>query len=346
MVYLSFFLYLVNQMSLISIPLFKTDGKEELVPQDVYKLTNSAPINKVFEAAKNIGKNAYDVIGGRQGLINGVTNLVQLKQQGVTGKALLENALSGWGINKQTILAAGGPLMDGAAEYMGINPEIVSKVKVSTDGITRIVTGDKEGGFKSLLGIAGSLTGDPTMLKAIDIGMESAVWGSAISQAVKYNYPEMMYTVNNSVDPEVMYWSMVYASDTVMTQGNLESHLVMLQTLTPEVTLGHNPDYIKTFLSAFKISPEWTAAEYPAKALLLAQQMADMNPSWTTYKRTAHPFEVINLEALAGMSPDAKKLLSYIEALKDPIQMAGNFPTTTSYNLCRDQYPMSVAALK
>lgn len=101
-----FFLFLVVTMSLISIPLFKTDGKEELVTQDVYKVTNTAPVNKVFEAAKNVGKNALDFVGGRQGLINGVTNLIALKQAGADGKTMLEQALSGWG--EQTVHPSGG----------------------------------------------------------------------------------------------------------------------------------------------------------------------------------------------------------------------------------------------
>lgn len=341
-----FFLFLVVTMSLISIPLFKTDGKEELVTQDVYKVTNTAPVNKVFEAAKNVGKNALDFVGGRQGLINGVTNLIALKQAGADGKTMLEQALSGWGVNKQSILAGAGSVMDDAADYMGINPDVVSKLKVTGDGVTRILTGDKEGGLKSLLGMAGGLTDDPGALKAIDIGMEAAVWGSAISQSVKYNYPEMMYAVSKNTDPEVMYWAMVYASDTVMSQGNLEAHLAMLKTLTPDVVLGNNPDYIKNFLAAFRITPEWDAKDYPEKAVLLAKAMSDMNPNWSSYTRTAPAEKVVNLAALSGMSNDAKQLMSFIPELKDPIQMAGDFPTTTSYILCRDQYPMSVAALK
>lgn len=348
MTHLSFFFsFLVMTMSsLISIPLFKTDGKEELVTQDVYKVTNTAPVNKVFEAAKNVGKNAFDFVGGRQGLINGVTNLIALKQAGADGKTMLTQALSGWGVNKQSLLSGGGVLLDGAADYMGINPDVVSKLKLTSDGVVRIVTGDKEGGLKSLLGIAGGLTDDPGALKAIDIGMEAAVWGSAISQSVKYNYPDMMYAVSKNTDPEVMYWAMVYASDTVMSQGNLEAHIAMLKTLTAEVVLGHNPDYIKNFLAAFRITPEWDVSVYPEKATLLLSLMSDMNPNWSSYKRNAPTETVVNLAALSGMSNDAKTLLSYIPELKDPIQMAGDFPATTTYILCRDQYPLSVAALK
>lgn len=346
MSYLSFFLYLVNVMSLISIPLFKTDGKEELVSQDVYKLTNSEPVNKVFEAAKNVGKNALDFVGGRQGLINGVTNLIALKQSGADGKTMLQNALSGWGVNKQSLLAGGGVLLDKAADYMGVNPDVMNKVKLTSDGVTRIVTGDKEGGLKSLLGIAGGLTNDPGALRAIDIGMEAAVWGSAISQSVKYSYPDMMYAVSANTDPEVMYWAMIYASDTVMSQGNIEAHEAMLKTLTPEVVLGHNPDYIRNFLAAFTITPEWDVKTYPEKAILLDKLMSDMNPQWRSSTRAAPPVKVVNLAALAGMSADAKRLLSMIPELKDTIQMAGDFPTTTTYILCRDQYPLSVAALK
>lgn len=334
-------------MSLISTPLFKTNGKEELVAQDVYKITNSVPVNKVFEAAKNVGKNALDFVGGKQQLLSGVTNLIELKKAGMTGKQLLMQGLQGWGINKQALMAQyGGPLMDGAAAYMGVSPEVMDKVKVSSDGVTRMMTGDKQGGLKQLLGLAGGLTGNPSMLSAIDIGMEAAVWGSAISQSVKYDYPDITYSLQPNVDAEVMHWSMVYASDTIMNQGSLESHDVMTEILTPEEVLGHNPEYIKTFLSAFRITPEWEIKDYPQKALDLQAALVAMDPNWCTFKRPAHPVLIFDLAALAGMSNDARKLLTYIPGLKDPIQMSVNFPITNTYNLCRDQYPLSVASLR
>jgi hypothetical protein len=334
-------------MSLISTPLFKTNGKEELVTQDVYKITNSVPVNKVFEAAKNVGKNLINFAGGKQGILNGVTNLIQLKQSGVSGKELLAQGLQGWGINKQALMAEyGGPLMDGAAEYMGVSPEVMDKVKVSSDGVTRVMTGDKDGGLKQLLGLAGGLTGNPTILTAIDIGMESAVWGSAISSAVKYDYPDITYSLQPNVDAEVMHWSMVYASDTVMNQGSLESHEVMVDILTPDEVVGHNPEYIKNFLSAFRITPEWEIKDYPQKAVDLQAALVAMDANWCYFKRPVDPAPIFNLAALAGMSTDARKLLTYIPALRDPIQMSVNFPLTSTYNLCRDQYPLSVASLR
>lgn len=334
-------------MSLISTPLFKTNGKEELVAQDVYKITNSVPVNKVFEAAKNVGKNTLDFIGGKQQLLSGVTKLIEMKKSGLSGKELLMQGLQGWGVNKQALMSQfGGPLIDGAAKYMGVSPEVVDKVKLSSDGVTRVMTGDSQGGLKQLLGLAGGLTGNPTILSAIDIGMESAVWGSAISSAVKYDYPDITYSLQPNVDAEVMHWSMVYASDTIMQQGSLESHEVMIEILTPEEVVGHNPEYIKTFLSAFRITPEWEIKDYPAKALLLQSKLVEMDPNWCTFKRPVHPTVVFDLAALAGMSNDARKLLTYIPELKDPIQMSVNFPITNTYNLCRDQYPMSVASLR
>lgn len=335
-------------MSLISNPLFKTNGKEELATGDVYNLTNSAPVNKIFEAAKNVGKNLFDIAGGRQGLVNTATSLIQMKQQGASGKELLANALSGWGINKQSVLSQyGGPIMDSAGEYMGVKPEVMDKIKVTVDGTVRVMDGgDKGYALQQLLGLAGGLTNDPNLLRAIDIGSEAAVWGATISKAVEYNFPEMIKTVNAAVDPTVARWAMIYASDSVMGQGNLESHIAMMTVLTPDEVLGQNPEYIRVFLSAFKITESWTAAQYADKAALLLSTMKALDPNWYTFKRPVDPAPIIRLNALSGMSTDGKKILSYITELKEPIQMAGDFPLTTTYILCRDQYPLSVASLK
>jgi hypothetical protein len=334
-------------MSLISTPLFKTNGKEELATADVYKLTNSEPVNKLFEAAKNVGKNILSATGGRDALISSVSSLIQLKRSGATGKELFERGLNAFGTNTQALLTQGGGFIaDKAGQYAGIDPAVMDKIKIASDGVVKTYSGNQANNLQQLLRLAGDVSGNSEYTKFINIGMEASLWGATISQAVEYNYPDMIKMVSANVDPDVMKQSMIYASGTVMQSGNLEGLLSMMDVLTVDEILGNNPDFIKTFLSGFTITDTWKPEEYPAKAVLLRDTLNKINPTWATFKRPVDPAPIYDLTALSIMSADGRKILTLITEMRDAIQIAPNFPVTTTYDLCRNQYPLSVAALK
>lgn len=330
----------------ISSPLFKTNGLEELLTGDVYKLKDAIPINKVYEAAKNLGSKLFDQVGGREGLVNGVAKLVAAKRQGLSGKELLDQGLSVFGTSKSAILSSSGKfILEGAGEYLDIDPSIVNQIKIIGNGIDRDAYGADTYTMNQLFEVLGTLSTDESYLSMINVGMEAAVWGSTISQAVKYNIPEVFDYIAETVDPATLHLSMIYSSSAVMTQGDLDSLLKLMTQLTPDEILGNNADFIKYFLASFKISPSWDATLYEEKAALLKETMNTLNPSWYTYKR--QPGEtIINLAALSTLSTDAKTFLQMDEELHDPIQIAPDFPATSTYAICQQMYPLSVASLK
>jgi len=332
-------------MSLISTPLFKTNGKEELLSTDVYKLTDSIPINKVFEAAKNVGGKLFDAVGGREGLVSGVTQLIVSKSSGATGKELLSQGLSMFGTSKETLLrTAGDGILDKAGEYIDLDPSVMSKVKVTVGEVSRGMVNDRDGQIDTLFSVLKGLTGNPDLISAVNIGMEAAVWGSTISKAVEYNFPDIIKQISQSVDPETLRWSMIYASSTVMSQGDLDSLITTLETLTPEEVLGNNEDFIKNFLRAFQVREDWDASVYPEKGLLLDSTLKKLDPKWALFTRMGG--DIVNFAPLATASTDARKLLTFVPYLKEPIQVAPDFPVTTTYAILQSMYPMSVASLK
>ena len=330
----------------ISSPLFKTNGLEELAVGDVYKLTDSIPVNKVFEAAKDLSSKLYDSAGGREGLVNSVTRLIAAKKSGLSGKALLEEGLYALGTNKSSLIReSGGWLLDKASGFVDIDPEIINQVKIVGNDIEREAYGEDMFTMNSMFEVLGVLSNDDSYLKMVNVGMEASVWGATISQAVKYNIPEVVDYVGQSVDPAIMKLSMIFASSSVMSQGDLDALITTLTHLTPDEITGNNPDFIRYFLAAFRMGSTWTPDMYPAKSQLLRDTLIRLDPMWCTYKRQPEEI-IISLAALSNMSADARILLSLDETLKGPIQIAPNYPATTSYSICQRLYPRSVASLK
>lgn len=330
---------------MISVPFFKTNGLEELAVADIYKLTDAVPVNKVFEAAKDLSSKLYDQIGGRDGLIKSVTGLISLKNQGATGAELITRGMQMLGTSQQSLLkTVGGAVLDKAGTFVDLDPSVMSKIKVMAGDSSRYMNVSDPNNLSSVFGILGGLSDNPGYLKMVNVGLEASVWGSAVSQAVQYNTYEVFDHVKKNTDPETFKWSMIYASSTIMSQGDLDTLIKMMETLTPDQILGNNPDFIKIFLSAFKISETWTPDTYPAKAALLNSTMEKLNPLWCKFQRGNET--IASLAVLNTLSKDAKKLLSLLPQLKNPIQMAPSFPSTTTYAVCRSLYPLSVASLK
>lgn len=330
---------------MISVPFFKTNGLEELAVADIYKLTDAVPVNKVFEAAKDLSSKLYDQIGGRDGLIKSVTGLISLKNQGATGAELITRGMQMLGTSQQSLLkTVGGAVLDKAGTFVDLDPSVMSKIKVMVGESSRYMNVSDPNNLNSVFGILGGLSDNPGYLKMVNVGLEASVWGSAVSQAVKYNTYEVFDHVKKNTDPETFKWSMIYASSTIMSQGDLDTLIKMMETLTPDQILGNNPDFIKIFLSAFKLSEEWSPVVYPEKAALLNSTMERLNPLWCKFQRGNET--IVSLAVLNTLSKDAKQLLSLLPQLKNPIQMAPSFPSTTTYAVCRSLYPLSVASLK
>lgn len=332
---------------MISVPFFKTNGLEDLAVADIYKLTDAVPVNKVFEAAKDLSSKLYDQVGGRDGLIRSVTSLVSLKNQGATGAELITRGMQMLGTSQQSLLrTVGGAVLDKAGTFVDLDPSVINKIKVIAGDSSRYMNVKDPNNLSSVFGILGGLSDNPNYLKMVNVGMEASVWGSAVSQAVQYNTYEVFDHVKKNTDPETFKWSMIYASSTIMSQGDLDTLIKMMETLTVDEILGNNPDFIRVFLSAFKVGEgdAWTPEHYPEKAQLLYATMNKLNPLWCKFQRNSET--IINLSPLITLSKDAKRLLGLIPELKKPIQMAPSFPPTSTYAVCRALYPLSVASLK
>lgn len=333
-------------MSLISLPLFRSNNTEKLEAADAYDLTSTRPINKIYEASKNTANRLYSQVGGAEGLARGMVNLLEQKSYGATGKQLLESGLGMFNTSTVGILKTMGEgVLDKAAAFIDMDPEMVTRVKAAGDEVVRQVQyGDPRdiSNYGNLLGIVGDLTGNAEFSRYINIGYESAVWGAALSEAAGYGQYQYFGDVKQYIDPEVYRQAVIYSLPVIATSGSLDALKNVIQELGPDVVIAHKPDMIRVFLSRFKLPvPE------PLDKVGYANEVVDtlnlLDARWYLYRRDGT--DIFDISMLTGASTEAIVLLNNHAIVGPLIQIAPHFPEVTTDEVLREQYPLMVTNL-
>lgn len=334
-------------MSMISIPFFKTDKTEKLEAADAYDISSDKPINRVYDAAKEGAKNVYDRIGGTRGLANGIQNLVSAKVSGATGKQMLEAGLGMFNTSTMGILkAAGNGIFDQAAEFIDMNPETVSQIKGTSEQLfSRLEYGDPSDltNYGELATLMGSLTGQEQFAEYANMGIESAVWGSAISQTISYGQYNYIGDVKQYIDPAVYQQALVYSIPMVASSGSLEALKELMKELTPDKIMSGKPDFIKTFLAQFK-KPVPMTVTMEVYSTDLVTTLSTLVPNWYTFQRQADE-SIIDLTFLSAGSPEALALLELHPVLSRYAIAAPFAPEIAVEEVIRKQFPMMVTNL-
>lgn len=334
-------------MSLISTPFFKTDKTEKLEAVDSYDISNTRPINKVYDAAKDGAKKLYDQVGGRQGLANGIQNLVSAKVNGATGKQMLEAGLGMFGTSTMGILkSAGNGIFDKAAEFIDMNPETVSKIKGTGEQLfNRLEYGDPSdlSNYGELATLIGGLTGQEQFAEYANMGIESAVWGSAISKTIEYGQYNYIGDVKEYIDPAVYQQALVYSVPMVASSGSLEALKELMKQMTSDVIISTKPDFIKTFMGQFKV-PADLAVTREAYATDLVDTLNRLQAGWYSYQRQADE-SIVDLSCLAVGTSDALNLLQLHPVLSRYAIAAPYAQELTVEDVIRKQFPLMVMNL-
>lgn len=333
-------------MSLISTPLFKTDNTEKLVVGDAYDISSSRPINKIFDAAKGGATKLFDRAGGISGIASGMQSIIAAKMSGATGKQMLEAGLGMFNTSTIGILRdASNGILDRAGTFLDLDPAMVDRVKsAGSDVANRMQYGgfDDFSSYGSLTTLIGDMSGYPDMAKYVNIGMEAAVWGSALSQTIDYGQYQYMDNVKQYIDPEVYRQALIYSIPAVATSGSLEAVLELLKQLTPAEVYANKPDFVKNFLQRFKL-PEVPPADLIAYGVQVVTTCNQIQSRWYRYTRGNE--DIYDFKCLTTASEDAQRLLQLHAELGPIVQIAPHFPETSVDDVIRHQFPLMVMSL-
>lgn len=334
-------------MSLISVPFFKTDKTEALEAADVYDISSSKPVNKLYDAAKQGASKLFDAAGGRVGVQNGIQNLISAKLNGADGRSMLEAGLGMFNTSTVGILkSAGNGLFDQAAEFMDLDPSMAARIKGTSEGVfNKIAYGDPSdlSGYGDLVSLMGNLTGKDDWANNVNVGLESAVWGSALSQSVKYGQYNYLKDVKVHIDPEVYQQSLIYSVPAVASSGSLEALKNLMTELSNDKIMFTKPDFIKTFLGQFSLpDPMTTTREVYANDLV--NTLTLLSPKWYLYSRQAGQ-EIVDLTNLQTANKVALTLLELHDVLGKYAIAAGVVKEQSVEESMKEQFPMMVTSL-
>jgi len=334
-------------MSLISLPLFKTDNTEKLEAADAYDISDSRPINKIWDATKDTATKLYDRAGGKEGIGNSIVSLLNAKKSGATGMQMLEQGLSMFGTSTMSILkTAGGGILDKAAGYIDMDPSMVEKIK-STGGelVSRLQYGDATdlSNYGNLTSLIGELTGYEDYAKYVNIGLESAVWGATFSEAVGFGSYHYLSDVKQYIDPEVYHQGLIYSVPVVATSGSLEAVQELMKNLTRDEIMATKPDFIKAFLQQFKLPTEMTVT-MEAYCTSVRTVLNTLDPNWFKFQRQAAQV-IPDLSVLSSANAAALKLFE-LDTELCPYAIAAPYATELTVDeVIRLQFPLMVTNL-
>lgn len=333
-------------MSLISNPLFKTDNTEKLAVGDAYDISSTRPINKIFDAAKDGASKLFDRAGGINGIASGLQSIISAKMSGATGKQMLEAGLGMFNTSTIGILRdASNGILDRAGTFLDLDPSMIDRVKsAGSDVANRMQYGgfDDFTSYGSLTTLIGDMAGYPQLAEYVNMGMEAAVWGSAISQTIDYGQYHYMDDVKQYIDPEVYRQALIYSIPSVATSGELTAVTTLLGQLTAAEVYANKPDFVKVFLQRFKM-PQTPPADFVAYSREVVNTCSQIQTGWYTYKRGAET--IYDLTCLTTASEDAQRLLQLHPELGVIVQIAPEFPEQTVDENIHQQFPLMIMTL-
>ncbi|MNI63957.1 hypothetical protein D3C73_1193710 [compost metagenome] len=190
--------------------------------------------------------------------------------------------------------------------------------------------------------LIGDMAGYPEYADYINIGMESAVWGAAISQTIEYGQNNYMADVKQYIDPEVYHQAMVYSIPAVAVSGSLEAVQELNKQLGAAEILGNKGDFIQAFLQRFKM-PDPRPADNAAYANELMTELGKLDPRWYLYSRAGE--DIVDLRPLSTASYDARFLMELYTPLTVAMQLAPHYPEIGAEEVMREQFPLMVTTL-
>jgi hypothetical protein len=331
-------------MSLIASPLFKTDASEELTSADAYEITDTKPINKLFDAAKGMGEKLIDRGGGANNIARSVAAIMNLKSSGATGRQLLEAGMGMFGSSGAGILkSASESILNKAGGFLDLSPEFITKVQTTAGDVAyQIQYGDPTNimAYSELTGLIGSLTEYVDITEYVNIGYEAAVWAGTLATAVEEGVGEYIGIVRDFVDVEVYQQALRFITPTVAYAGEMTSLNHLFDNLPKDEIMACQPDFIPTFLSRFKL-PGNLGQSMEDTSVELIGKMKELDPRWYLYDQNGT--DIIDMKYIATMSDDVKRLLELDDEIGHAVQLARHYPEATIAEITREQYPLMVS---
>jgi hypothetical protein len=321
---------------------FQTNGREAMLAQDAYGISNQQTKNTVFDSLKGVYSEGISGLQTNPSSIKQLTQLILSSKNGNVDKAdMLDRALSAMGSSLPALIGsiAGGVKnqLAGAAGTL-IGPGAEKAVNVVYGNLGKIVKVATVNDLSGLADVLNELTGNSELMKVINIEAEAAVLGGLMGMLIQYDIPGLLDDVANMAGSSE---SLKLAYQYVSTDSIVGTDLATINRVIDKIGLAAylevNPNPINTILSGFYFGTGDTVDTYPTKRALLISTLNRIDPHWEEYNRNG--VYVKNLSAFSVASTDAKTLLNLAEPESILSMIAPSFLASSVSQVIKALYP-------
>lgn len=328
--------------SRLSNTIFQTNGRDAMIVEDAYRISNDQPKNTIFDSAKGIYSDGIEGLKTNTSSVRELTNLIMGAKRGTVDKAdMFERALSAMGSSLPSLLGSiGGALKNQLSSAAGtlIGPDAEKSVDVIYGSLDKIVQVASVNDIDGLAEVINELTGNSDLMKVINIEAEAAILGGLTSQLIRYGIPDLIDDVmEQSASDAAIKKAYQYVSTDSIVGTDLATINRVIDKIGLAAYLEVNPNPIRNILNSFFFGTDDTIDKWPAKRVLLLSTLNRIDPHWQEYNRNGTYVKDLNAFTLA--STDAKKLLQMADPEAMLSMVAPSFLSTGVSSVVKSLYP-------
>lgn len=322
--------------------IFNGSGNDAMVAVDAYKVSTNETRNSLFSTTKGIFGQAIDGLYANKNSVRELANVIMLAKTGSISKAdMLERSLGALGSSLPSLLGQlGGTLknaLSGAAgEFLGDGAQ--QRISALYDNAELLISAGSISDTQDMAEFLNELSGNSDLLKVVNIGAESAIYGGILKELISFGIPELVDDVVDQIEStEVKKNALAYMSTTAVNGSDLVIVNKVIDQIGLTAFLERNPDAINQLLISFFFGTKDTVETWPAKRMELFALLTRINVHWKEVMRngTYVPY----LAPFAVASKDAKSLFMMSDPERTLCLAATTYKPTPVVDVIKELYP-------
>lgn len=349
---------------------FQTGADEKLAAADVYATAPQTPIGAISDTvgtttslfgldslvsssggfggllSGDLGKALGGSFGSLESGIKTVTSILGgdksiLKdlQKGMVGDLLAATGYGDAALGIAGSLMSGGDPMSVLEGLAKNNPQM----RLISEGIETLVSVKDVSSIEDLLNVATKMSGMEGLGEILQIGPQLGMFKTLIDKANLLGIPQLASAIIDRIDNPSDKKTLEISSALGAARGsNLDMLTLTLEKYGNDGVIGSYPSIVKTLLASYRIDTD-EGVPTPALATQLIELCNSLDVNWLYVERDTAL--VPSLDALIGMSVDARSLF-YMDEVMRPLAMTSTGYTSTSLiSIAQRQYPSTPLSL-
>lgn len=323
-----------------------TGPTDALLTQDVYGDVSGSGIltgfkGKIADLTRDIGNQ----LRGGGGLAANLANVLRVGAGGSIGidTNVLKDRLV-WAVGGKQGLINGltGAVKQGMLDGTSIDPGLLNRIEVVVNNVGHRINSSDVRSARGLFNLVGQVVGDPSLVNTIDTGARTQMMATIYREAIALGVPEAIDLIiqRSAANDRSAIYGLTYSIADAVQMADLKTLNTMIDQLGRDAILAAVPDAIAMILAMYRYPLGTEPAAYPARWTELDTLLQRLQPNWAYTQRGSQ--QVINLGMFTRASPDAQSLMRMVEEYQVALLIAADYPRVVLADLARQMYPLTV----